>query len=68
MKDISVSLQFATQSTKKPKGIIENVLVRVDKFLFPVDFIVLKMKECPDKPIILGRPFLPTRREIIDVH
>ncbi|XP_070020213.1 uncharacterized protein [Nicotiana sylvestris] len=68
MKDIGVSLQFADQSTKKPKGIIENVLVRVDKFVFPVDFIVLEMKECLDEPIILGRPFLATGREIIDVH
>ncbi|OIT36514.1 hypothetical protein A4A49_13529 [Nicotiana attenuata] len=68
MKDIGVSLQFADQGTKKPKGIIENVLVRVDKFVFPVDFIVLEMKECPDEPIILGRPFLATGRAIIDVH
>ncbi|XP_070026059.1 uncharacterized protein [Nicotiana sylvestris] len=68
MKDICVSLQFADQSTKKPKGIIENVLVRVDKFIFPVDFIVLEMKECPDEPIILGRPFLAIGRAIIDVH
>ncbi|XP_070015721.1 uncharacterized protein [Nicotiana sylvestris] len=68
IKDTSVSLQFVDQSTKKPKGIIENVLVRVDKFVFPVDFIVLKMKECPNEPIILGRPFLATRRATIDVH
>ncbi|XP_019241859.1 PREDICTED: uncharacterized protein LOC109221880 [Nicotiana attenuata] len=68
IKDTSVSLQFADQSTKKPKGIIENVLVRVDKFVFPVDFIVLEMKECPNEPIILGRPFLATGRAIIDVH
>nr|XP_009797236.1 PREDICTED: uncharacterized protein LOC104243694 [Nicotiana sylvestris] len=60
MKDISVSLQFADQSTKKPKGIIENVFIRVDKFVFPIDFIVLEMKECPDEPIILGRLFLAT--------
>ncbi|XP_019240836.1 PREDICTED: uncharacterized protein LOC109220827 [Nicotiana attenuata] len=68
MKDIGIYLQFADQSTKKPKGIIENVLVRVDKFVFPVDFIVLEMKECTDEPIILGRPFLATGRAIIDVH
>ncbi|XP_070011090.1 uncharacterized protein [Nicotiana sylvestris] len=68
IKHTSVSLQFADQSTKKPKGIIENVLVRVDKFVFPVDFIVLKMKEYLNEPIILGRPFLVTGRAIIDVH
>ncbi|XP_075102911.1 uncharacterized protein LOC142177601 [Nicotiana tabacum] len=68
MKDICVSLQFADQSTKKPKGIIENVFVRVYKFVFPVDFIVLEMKECPNEPIILGRPLLATGRAIIDAH
>ncbi|XP_070007544.1 uncharacterized protein [Nicotiana sylvestris] len=68
MKDTGVSLQFADQSTKRRKGIIENVLVRVDKFYFLVDFIVLEMKECPDEPIILGRSFLATGRAIIDVH
>ncbi|XP_070039701.1 uncharacterized protein [Nicotiana tomentosiformis] len=65
LEEVSV---FADQCTKKPKEIIENVLVRVDKFVFPVDFIVLEMKECPDEPIILGRPFLATGRAIIDVH
>nr|XP_009762848.1 PREDICTED: uncharacterized protein LOC104214825 [Nicotiana sylvestris] len=38
MKDTGVSLQLADQSTKRPKGIVENILVRVDKFVFPVDF------------------------------
>nr|XP_016437357.1 PREDICTED: uncharacterized protein LOC107763378 [Nicotiana tabacum] len=68
MKDICVSFQLANQSTKRPKGIIENVLVRVDKFLFPVDFIVLEMEENTEVPLILGRPFLATGRAIIDVH
>ncbi|XP_075096276.1 uncharacterized protein LOC142174389 [Nicotiana tabacum] len=68
IKDTSVSLQFVDQSTRKPKGIIENVLVRVDKFVFPVDFIVLEMKEFPNEPKNLGRPFLATRKAIIDVH
>ncbi|XP_075083454.1 uncharacterized protein LOC142167193 [Nicotiana tabacum] len=45
MKDTGVSLQLADQSTKRPKGIIENILVRVDKFVFPIDFIVLEMEE-----------------------
>ncbi|XP_070054898.1 uncharacterized protein [Nicotiana tomentosiformis] len=68
MKDISVPLQFADKSTKKSKGIIKNVLIRVDKFVFLVDFIVLEMKKFPDEPIILGRPFLSTGRAIIHVH
>ncbi|XP_070035407.1 uncharacterized protein [Nicotiana tomentosiformis] len=68
MKDTGVSLQLADQSTKRPKGIIENILVRVDKFVFPVDFIVLEMEENTEVPLILCRPFLATRRAIIDVH
>ncbi|XP_047256158.1 uncharacterized protein LOC124888917 [Capsicum annuum] len=68
INDTGVSLQLADQSTKKPKGIIEDVLVRVDKFAFPVDFIVLEMEENTEVPLILGRPFLATGRAIIDVH
>ncbi|XP_075103473.1 uncharacterized protein LOC142178050 [Nicotiana tabacum] len=68
MKDAGVSLQLADQSTKTPKGIIENILVRVDKFVFPIDFIVLEMEENTEVPLILGRPFLATGRAIIDVH
>ncbi|XP_075109108.1 uncharacterized protein LOC142180904 [Nicotiana tabacum] len=68
MKDTCVSLQLADQSTKRPKEIIENVLVRVDKFVFPVDFIVLEMEENTEVPLILGRLFLATGRAIIDVH
>ncbi|XP_019253916.1 PREDICTED: uncharacterized protein LOC109232611 [Nicotiana attenuata] len=68
MKDTGVSLQLAEQSTKRPKGIIEDILVRVDKFVFTVDFIVLEMEENTEVPLILGRPFLATGRAIIDVH
>ncbi|XP_070020306.1 uncharacterized protein [Nicotiana sylvestris] len=68
MKDTGVSLQLADQSTKRPKGIIENVLVRIDKFVFPVDFIVHEMEENTEVPLILGRPFLATWRAITDVY
>ena len=44
-----VTLQLADQSLKHPRGIIENVLVKVDKFIFPTYFIVLDMEE--DKEI-----------------
>nr|XP_033515656.1 uncharacterized protein LOC117280099 isoform X2 [Nicotiana tomentosiformis] len=68
MKNTIVSLQLADSSTKNAKGIIENVLIQVDKFVFPVEFIVLEMEENSDVPLILGRPFLATGRAIIDVH
>lgn len=60
-------LQFADRSIKYPRGIIENVLLKVDKLFFPIDFIVLDMEEVENLPIILGRPFLPTERTVIDV-
>ena len=44
---------------------IEDVLVKVDKFIFPADFIVLDMEEDKEIPIILGRPFLATGRVMI---
>ena len=47
---------------------IEDVLVKVDKFIFPMDFIVLDMEEDKEIPIILGRPFLATSRAMIDVQ
>ncbi|KAL5564686.1 hypothetical protein UlMin_027850 [Ulmus minor] len=47
---------------------IEDVLVKVDKFIFPMDFIVLDYEADLEVPIILGRPFLATGRTIIDVQ
>ena len=46
----------------------EDVMVKVDKFIFPIDFIILGMVEDKEIPIILGRPFLATGREMIDVQ
>ena len=46
---------------------IEDVLVKVDKFIFPIDFIVLDMEEDKEIPIIRGRPFLETGKAMIDV-
>ena len=67
-KPTTVSLQLADRSIKYPRGIIEDVLVKVDKFIFPADFIVLDMEEDQEIPIILGRPFLATGRTLIDVQ
>ena len=47
---------------------IEDVLVKVDKFIFPTDFIVMDMEEDKEIPIILGRPFLATGGALIDVQ
>ena len=53
-------LQMVDRSLTFPKGIIEDVLVKVDKFIFPMDFVVLDMEEDRESPIILGRPFVAT--------
>ena len=47
---------------------IEDVQVKVDKFIFPANFIVLDMEEDKEIPIILGKPFLATGRAMIDVQ
>ena len=55
---------------KIPKGIVEDVLVKVDKFYYPVDFVVLDTEPIESGPnhvpIILGRPFLATANAIIN--
>ncbi|WVZ24189.1 hypothetical protein V8G54_002733 [Vigna mungo] len=51
-----------------PYGIVEDVLVKVDKLIFPADFVVLNMEEDAKVLIILGRPFLATGRALIDVE
>ncbi|XP_076958263.1 uncharacterized protein LOC143633940 [Bidens hawaiensis] len=53
-----MSLSLANRSVKYPLGIIENLLVKVDKFVFSVDFVVLDMEADEKVPIILGHPFL----------
>ncbi|GJZ54143.1 putative reverse transcriptase domain-containing protein [Tanacetum coccineum] len=55
-------------TVKRPKGIAENVLVGINKFVFPVDFIVLDMPEDINVPLILERPFLSTAHAKIDVY
>lgn len=68
VKPITPTLQLVDRSFTYPKGIIEDVLVKVDKFIFPVDFVVLDMEEDEKVPLILGRPFLATGRALIDVQ
>ena len=68
VKPTSISLQMADRSLTFPRGIIKDVLVKVDKFIFSVDFVVLNMEEGREIPLILGRPFLAISRTLIDVH
>ena len=68
VQDTRMTLQFADHSVKRPFGVVEDVLVKVDKFVFPVDFVILEMPEDEEIPLILGRPFLETGRCMIDIE
>ena len=50
-----------------PKGILEDVLIKVEKIVFPVDFVVINIEEDKQVPLMLGRPFLATGATLIDV-
>ncbi|KAG9450565.1 hypothetical protein H6P81_010530 [Aristolochia fimbriata] len=65
-QETGVTLQFADRSTKIPEGVMEDVLVKIQDFIYPCDFIVLDMEVDKNLPIILGRPFLATAGAIID--
>ncbi|GJY49518.1 mitochondrial proton/calcium exchanger protein-like protein isoform X1 [Tanacetum coccineum] len=62
-----LTVELADRTVKYPKGIAENVLVGIGKFVFPIDFIILDMPEDIKVPLILGRPFLSTAHAKIDV-
>ncbi|GJW93457.1 hypothetical protein Tco_0173129 [Tanacetum coccineum] len=62
-----LTIELANQTIKQPRGIAENVLVRIGKFIFPIDFIILDIPEDNDVPLILGRPFLSIAHSKIDV-
>lgn len=68
VKPTTISLQLADRSIKYPRGVVEDVLIKVEKFYFPADFVVLEMEEDHEVPLILGRPFLATGRTLIDVQ
>jgi len=62
-------LLLADRSVKVPKRIVEDVILKVDEFYFPADFVVLDTKAVRDpinhSPVILGRPFLTTADAVI---
>ena len=70
LKPTTITLSLADRSIKIPKGTIEDVLIQVEKFYYPVDFVVLDTEPIavgPNYvPIILGRPFLATSNAIIN--
>ena len=69
LEPTNISLQLADPSVKIPRGIVKDVLVQVEKFYFPIDFVVLDTQPVVNQgiqfPVILGLPFLETANAII---
>ena len=70
LKPNSITLSLADRSIKIPKGTIEDVLIQVDKFYYPMDFVILNTETVAmganHVPIIFGRPFLASSNAIIN--
>ncbi|KAG8496918.1 hypothetical protein CXB51_008149 [Gossypium anomalum] len=64
-KQTRMSIQLADKTIRFPRRIIEDVLVKIDKFIFLVDFVVLDIEEDSNTPLILGRPFLATAKRLL---
>ncbi|GJT66722.1 reverse transcriptase domain-containing protein [Tanacetum coccineum] len=63
-----ITLELTDRSTIHPKGVAEDVFVKVGKFYFSADFVVVDYDVDPRVPLILGRPFLRTEKDLIDVY
>nr|GEY55410.1 reverse transcriptase domain-containing protein [Tanacetum cinerariifolium] len=68
LNDTKMVLELADRTISKPTGVAKNVFVKVGKFYFPADFVVLDFIADQRVPLILGRPFLSTAHAIINVH
>ena len=64
----TMTLQMADKTLAHPEGILEDVFIKVGKFIFPVDFVVIDIKEDKQVPLQLGRPFLALRVRDEAVH
>ncbi|GJT44996.1 reverse transcriptase domain-containing protein [Tanacetum coccineum] len=67
LKPTKMSVRLADRSFQYPVGIVENILVEVGKFTFPVDFVIIEMEEDIKVPLTIGRPFLHTADAVIRV-
>ncbi|GJY89511.1 reverse transcriptase domain-containing protein [Tanacetum coccineum] len=68
LNDTKMVLELDDRTISKPTGVAENVFVKVGKFYFPANFVVLDFIADPRVPLILGRPFLRTAHALIDVY
>ncbi|GKD84578.1 reverse transcriptase domain-containing protein [Tanacetum coccineum] len=63
-----MTLELADRSITRPRGLAEDIFVKVGNFHFPTDFVVVDFEADPRVPLILGRSFLRTSRALIDVY
>ena len=56
----AMTLQMAHKTLAHPEGILEDVLIKLGKLIFPVDFVVIDIEDDKQVPLLLGRPFLET--------
>ena len=63
----AMTLQMADITLAHPKGILEDVLIKVGKLIFLVDFVVIDTEEDKQVPLLLGRPFLAIEASLIDM-
>nr|GEX47249.1 hypothetical protein [Tanacetum cinerariifolium] len=68
LNDTKMVLELADRTISRPTGVAENIFVKVRKFYFPADFVILDFVADPRIPLILGRPFLSTAHALIDVY
>ena len=63
----AMTLQMTDRTMAQPEGVLEDVLIKVGKIIFSVDFVVMDMEEDRQVPLLLGRPFLAIEATLIDV-
>ncbi|XP_028214905.1 uncharacterized protein LOC114396943 [Glycine soja] len=62
-----MTLQLANRSITRPYGVVEDALVKVRHFTFPIDFVIMDIEEDAEIPLILGRPFMLTANCVVDM-
>ncbi|XP_023747691.1 uncharacterized protein LOC111895868 [Lactuca sativa] len=67
MKATKMKIHIENRSVTQPRGIVEDILVKIGNFVFPIDYVIMDMKEDLDVPIILGRSLLNTTGALVDI-
>ena len=63
----AITLQMEDRTMAQPEGVLEDVLIKVGKFIFPIDFVLVDVEEDTQVPLLLGIPLLATEATLIDV-